>query len=821
MKKTIQILLKKLILKKTIQLFVTLFFLLSSTTLVIAQNDSCSNAVAGRILDLDTKEPIPYVTVKIRGTEKFTMTNIAGEFLIKNLCNESNTLIISCIGYCNTTCKNHHQHGKSPHIYLTQKVSQLQTVTIQAEQNKKKGTETISQVILKKEEINIDPTQSLASSITNQQGITLTSNGANVQLPVIHGLYGNRIIILNNDLKHGFQNWGTDHAPEIDISTAHRITIIKGAAGVRYGPEALGGAISIKNNPLYLNESFESNVSSGFQTNGKGYFVNTEISQGLKKWSYHVGANYTQIGDRYTPDYSLTNSGKKEKSVYGGLRYHLNKWDFKMYYSYLDQNLALLRTSIANSGNAFVRAINSDEPVFIRLFSYDINEPNQIAQHHLGKLELNWWYSDDAKLTLKIGRQLNKRDEFDVRRNAELPIIDLDLITDDYQLEWKHPGWLMLDGVIGLQIFKQHNDNNPGTGVTPFIPNYKTLRYSSFIIESLEKNKNTYEAGFRLDYELNSIAGRQTNQTIFSDQFSLFNLTSSIGYVRKISENSSFRTNFGTAWRTPNMFELYSFGQHGFKTTFGLLRYYNNNEENIRTDKVLELESSNIQAEKGFKFINEFQTNNDRNTHTVTFYSHYIQNYIFERPLGVFGTIRGPMPAFIFTQADAFFIGADYSWEKDWTKLLKGKFGVSYLWSKNISENEPLINQPPISINYNLALKKQKLWKFDSSKLTINPSYTFSQFMAPQTITPENLIDGSVIISSDSEIFDFKDVPNGYFLLDVSWSLKWKNLTGSISVNNLLNTRYRNYLNEMRYFVNEPGRNILFTMNYKFKNEEK
>jgi iron complex outermembrane receptor protein len=794
-----------------------LCFLLGGSNLLHSQTDICSFTVSGKVLDIDTKEPIPYVTVKVRETENFTTTNIQGEFLITNLCSKRNTLIISCIGYCNATCENHHQHGKSPHIYLTQEITTLGEVTIQAATSEEKGTESISQITLKKAAINIDPTQSLAASIADQQGVSIISNGTNVQLPVIHGLYGNRILILNNGLKHGFQNWGTDHAPEIDISSAHRLTIVKGAAGVRYGPEALGGAISVENNPLYLNESFKSQIGTGYQINGKGYFVNAEINQGLKKLSYHLGANYARIGDRYTPNYSLTNSGKEEKAINAGLRYHHKKWDFKWHYSYLSQNLALLRTSIVNSGNAFVRAINADEPTIITPFSYDINEPNQLVQHHLGKIEINWWYSDDAKLTFKYGRQLNQREEYDVRRNVESPILDLDLITDDYQLEWKHPDWLKLDGLIGFQVFKQFNNNNPGTQTTAFIPNYKTFRYSGFITENIKRNSNTFEAGVRLDYELNQLAGRQTNQTIFSDQFSFSNLTASVGYVRKINENSSFRTNLGTAWRTPNMSELYSFGQHGFKTTFGLLRYYNNDAEQIRTNRVLKLKDSDVQPEKGYKFINEFETTKNKNTYIVTAYSHYIKNYVFERPLGVFGTIRGPMPAFIFKQADAFFLGTDVSWKRDWAAQLSGTFGMSYLWSRNIGNKESLINQPSTSVNYKISWKQPKLLGLTSSKLTIQPRYTFQQFQAPRTVLPESLIDGSEPISVNSEIFDFKAAPAGYFLLAISWRFKWENLSGSIAVNNLLNTRYRSYLNEMRYFADEPGRNILFTLNYLFK----
>ena len=171
-------------------------------------------------------------------------------------------------------------------------------------------------------------------------------------------------------------------------------------------------------------------------------------------------------------------------------------------------------------------------------------------------------------------------------------------------------------------------------------------------------------------------------------------------------------------------------------------------------------------------------------------------------------------------QADAFFTGFDYSWERDWSKNFLGNFEMSYLWSKNINKNEPLINQPPILASYKLIWKYQKLWKLESSMFSIKPAYTFRQFQSPRTVSPEELISGAEPITTDSKIFDFRDAPNGYFLLDISWGVKWKNIRGSISCNNVFNTRYRNYLNEMRYFADEPGRNILFTLNYTFKKNE-
>lgn len=804
-----------------LQLHIFLLLIGLSSNL-FSQSDSCNFSVSGTILDVETKEPIPYVSVVIRDANQGTIANEKGEFSFKGLCDQSNVLIISCYGYCDSVCEHHHQHGKVPHIYLTQKIVNVGVVTIKAEVNKKKGTESISQITINKNEIKSSPTRSLASVIESEPGVSIISTGTNVQLPVIHGLYGNRILILNNGLKHGFQNWGKDHSPEIDIASVNKITVIKGASGVQFGPEALGGAIVVEPNPLYLKEPFYAEIGTGFQTNGLGYNTGFEVGEGRKNWSYFINANYTKIGDRNTPDYSLTNSGKDEKSLGMGIQYRTKKIGVKAYYSLIDQNLALLRASFAHSSNAIRQAFSSQrpDPSYISPFSYNINEPNQLTQHHLAKGEVKWTYSDHGNLTLRVGKQLNKRQEFDVRRNADKPIIDLDLTTNDVQLEWKHPHKYELDGIIGIQYFYQDNDNNPGTGTTPLIPNYNTGRYSAFAIESKRFGEQIIEAGIRIDFESNNIRGRETNQELFRDEYSFTNITSSIGYVKNFNKRNSFRTNIGTAWRTPNMSELFSYGQHGFKTSYGLLRYYFNEENKLKTNKVFTLNESDVKPEKGFKFINELKINRKLHTHNIAAYSHYILNFIYERPYGLIGTFRGPQPVFIFHQTNALFVGLDYDWKAEWHKQLEGTFSMSYLWSRNINNEETLINQPPITLGYKLEWLHKKLWKLKSSKLTIKPFYRFKQFQAPRTLTPDQLIDGDEIMTSDSEIFDFKAAPNGYFMLKISWQYEWKNFNGSITVNNVLNTSYRDYLNEMRYFADAPGRNIFFNLNYKFKSRK-
>mgnify|MGYP001198961904 FL=1 len=804
-----------------------IIYLLLFLSLDIQSQIPCDRSISGKIVDNETNSPLSDVVVRAisdpqvfgnrvlyNSSDKFSISDENGKFLLEGLCVEEDSLIFSRIGYQDTLISLDVDYWV---VSLSEKSVELENVIISDEREKKTGTQTISQQSINLNDKGVDRTLSLANIVSEIDGVTFISTGSNVERPVIHGLYGNRILVLNNYLKHGFQNWGDDHAPEINISSVERISVIKGSSGVRFGPEALGGAIIVEPDPMKLRQPYYLNINSGYQSNGRGNNFSIKTGNGYKNLGFNLGVNYMKIGDRHAPSYSLTNSGKEEKAFNFGFHYHLKNFDIKLYYNYVDLDLALLRSSIFHSGNAISKALSSDVPLFIRPFSYDINEPNQVVNHHLAKASINWWYKENEKVSLIIGRQLNQRKEFDVRRNAEKPIINLDLISTDLMLEWDHSFSENVEGLMGLHFFNQDNDNNPGTGTTPFIPNYNTNRYSFYLVEGLKLGENFFEFGVRIDNENYNVRGRETSQRIFRDEHTLSNITFSIGYENEFSENFSFKSNLGSAWRTPNMAELYSFGSHGFKNSFGLLRYYYNDDNKVRTNRVTLMSESLTSSEKSLKFINEFDFTSDKNKIKLTLFSNYILNYVFERPIGIYGTVRGPMPYFIFDQNDVLFVGSDLTVKKEFTKKFNSSITLNYLWSKNLENNGNLINQPPVRIENNLIWKTNNFWKINFSEISLSPSYSFKQSQAPITISPEDLINGVVNITPETNIFDFKDAPDGHFLLDFSWRLKLNDFSASINVNNVLNTSYRNYLNSMRYFADEIGRNFIVNFSYTFK----
>lgn len=770
------------------------------------------NQITGIVKDVKG-QPIPFVYVQIKNTSVGTVTKDDGRFTL-NYSLKACELSFSYIGY--KTVVYSYRQGTSPiQITLSEIGKNIAEVVVKGNRKVKK-VRTSAMTSIGSSQLKYKSSESLASALKEISGVNMLSSGSNVQLPVVHGLYGNRVLIINNGVRHAFQNWGSDHAPEIDVSSLNNIDIIKGASAVEYGSDAVGGVILVNSDPMNLDQAFEGQANLGYETNGRGLNSSIKIGQGFNKFAYYLSGSYIKTGDRHAPHYELSNTGKQEQAFGGGVHYHLANWNFKLRYSYINQNLGIPRASIYTTMVDLDRAINSNRPLFENDFSYNIAQPNQETQHHLLIGDIDW-LSPIGKFTLKLSQQINKRKEFDVRRNMEAPSTNLKLNTRDIKLNWAHKQWGRLNGNWGIASFSQDNTNIAGTNNSVFIPNYNQTRLSAYIIESYHFNKNTFEAGIRLDQESSSVAGLDYKQDEYNDSFDKLGNSITLGYQREINLFSLFRTNIGTSTRFPNMAELYSYGLHDFYNVYGLWRYQQTGTNSISASEVLNSSEKKIKPERGLKWVSEYHYSKGKSDLFVTAYVNYISNFIYQRPLGVIINMKGATPLFIISQTDALFAGADIDYTYRMTKQLSGTLRASLLWSKNTSKDEPLINQPPHRLSYTLSYQKEKYLLFDKLEFKITPNYTFKQNNAPRVLSPlevSNMANNQVAF--DSEIFDFKEAPKGYFLLNAQLNWTRKALSGQIAVDNILNTSYRDYLNQSRYFIDEIGTNIKISLNYNF-----
>ena len=107
----------------------------------------------------------------------------------------------------------------------------------------------------------------LAESIDSLLGVSNQDYGASVGQPIIRGMSGNRVKVLNNGLVvRDVAFMGADHPIDVDIGGVEQIEIIKGPSSILYSNGAIGGIVNIVDNTISKKDFLENVINIGFES---------------------------------------------------------------------------------------------------------------------------------------------------------------------------------------------------------------------------------------------------------------------------------------------------------------------------------------------------------------------------------------------------------------------------------------------------------------------------------------------------------------------------------------------------------------------------
>ena len=782
------------------------FVLLS--TFVFSQ-ELCDRVVEGQVLDIDTQEPLPFATVQIANTQKGAVCDTSGHFKLTGICKDEVDLEIHFLGY-KKSIHHHDFHHNNPTIYLAPEETMLESVVIEEELN----AHEIKSIPARK--IKITNLESLGTNagdlLTKSSGISTLKTGQNVVKPMVHGLHSNRVLIINNGVRHANQAWGEDHGLEVDISQVNQIQLIKGASTVRYGSDALGGVILFNAPSPHYSSKLSGDINGGFKTNGRGFSGEVSLEKGYERVALRASISGNKFGDLTSPDYQLTNTGKQEIGFTANGKFHFPTVDLDLFVSHFEQELGILRGSVSDNLDGLIDALSDSIPDGTKPFSYSINNPRQEVTHDLFRLGSSI-YIGDQQFDIQYAFQRNSRQEFDVRRgsNNDRPAINLELFAQNLDIDWDHPSKGKWVGTIGLQLATQDNNNIAGTNTIPFVPNFNTNSFGLFGIESYTSGSTTLEAGVRFDFNNFDVRGRDTDNDIYRDNVSYANLSYTLGIIKEFGDHFSLRSNLGSAWRAPNVSELYSFGKHQNVFQYGLWRYqYFPANDSISTSGVLSNDDKEVKSERGLKWITTFNYSNDKLELEITPHVNWIKNYFFLRPFGITNTVRGAFPYFIHDQTDAIYAGIDVDVRNTWSKTLNTELKLSYVYARDIQNDQYFVGIPPLNMKF--SIEKQ----FGNFFATLTPEFEAQQKLAPAVIPPVEFASVNPLDRDRSGTFDFMEAPDYFFLLNASFGYQQNNFEMVVRGKNILNSSYRRYTDNLRYYADDIGISLGVYASYSF-----
>ncbi len=793
------------------------------------------HTVTCKVFDAKTKQALPQATVQLLNQKTGTVTNNDGhsELHFHQNCECTCHLKVSFVGYKPFITEFPIFQDTTFSIYLEEDSELLSSVEIADKANLSEiNSLTISKVGVDKMEAHKG--ESITNSLEEIAGVnSLRSGSAHIAKPVIHGLYGNRILMQYNGVRLEGQQWGNEHAPELDAFLAEEMAVVKGAGSVRYGSDAMGGVVLINPAKLPVSGGLGGKVNLVGASNGRtlsgalmleGGFGNAEK---VKGWGWRAQTSAKHGGDSHTPNYQLTNTGVRELNYSFSVGKQGRDWGFETFYSHFDTELGVLGASgTVGSLDDLKFAFSEQVPQGTKDFSYDITNPRQEASHDLLKAKV-FFERDFGTLSFQYALQTNKRKEFDVRRGAlnEIPSMDLEIQTQTFDVDLVHELGRNWSGNVGGNIMYQDNRNIFGTQRSHFIPNYTSPSAGFYLIERWKKNNLQLEGGLRYDFRSYSIKGWHAVLDFYNDEFSMQSLTASFGAIYQLNEKSTISTNLGTAWRPPHVSELYSFGKHqsNGSNEYGLLW------SGVRSITNLELGNyaeSEIDNEQSLKWVGTYKFATEKTFVELTAYANWIHNYIYLRPESIdFNSRTGILPLFSYAQGNALFQGIDFQLQQKLNESFSLQGQGSYLRAINTDNKEselPLI--PANRIATGLRYETEEVGELKNIFGSINFSRVFEQTHAPRTLSIEEIqslkSQDLQPFEQDNRNFDFMDAPESYSLIDLetgfSANFDESELKFRLGVRNLLNTTYRSYTNRLRYFADDLGRNFTASLQFEF-----
>jgi iron complex outermembrane recepter protein len=806
---------------QNLRAFISLAFLFILTK-TAGQPLTCPFQLAGKVVDVDNN-PLSGATVYIPSLDRGTTTDSAGVFLIADICAETILVEVRFIGFKSLSQKVKLRKNDLVEFKLASDELVLSEIIVQEHYNHISKTQSTS--ALTGSALDAVRSESFGKALRGITGVNTIQAGPAIFKPIIHGVHGQRILILNNGLRHEGQQWGAEHAPEIDPFLASNIVVVKDASAIKYGTDALGGVVIVNPAELPTKPGIGGMTSLALQGNGRGGSFSTMLegaSKEIKGLRWRTHGTIKKLGDFSAADYQLTNTGVEELNFSAALGYHKSeRVGYELFYSHFSTQVGILKGSSISTPNDLDQAFTRMEPTFTGDFSYDIGSPRQEVTHDLLKVNAHV-HEGNNTFTFQYGLQINQRKEFDLRRSSlnHLPAIDLTLYTHTLDGEWEYESASGAIRCLGINGLWQDNNNNPGTQRLPFIPNFVNYSGGVYGIQKVKWSAWEAEAGLRFDYRNYSVSGRDFSNQLYKSSLTFANVSATAGLTHTINNHHSFTLGASTAWRPPHVSELYSIGTHQSAAAieYGLLL-------DEQTSRVLDINSVDFKNEQVLKSTGTYRYTADRTQVEMTGYFSYIYNFIFLRPEGITRDVRGVYPFYRYRQTDASFTGLDMKGDYSITPAFTASVKASLLWAKDVVKNDFFLFIP--SQRGEVSLRYEKNLARDREKLIVETTvqWVARQYRGPERIiTPGQLIEaqeqGINLFETDKRNFDFKQVPDAYTLLSVNavWEkpMGESKLSVRVGSENLANIKYREYTNRLRYFADDIGRNVSLAVTYSF-----
>jgi iron complex outermembrane receptor protein len=792
--------------------FFVLVIIVSSSRMALAQ--PCAGTIDGHAVDASTHEPIVAATVRI-GDSLVATTDDAGRFTLTGQCAGPVTIVVERDDY------NPAEHTVALAARASVEVEMTTSgEVIEIREKAPPPPEMRSTAVISGAKLEKTRGKTFTDALAEVPGVSELRAATGVAKPIIRGQFGRRLLILVDDVRHRAQEWGLEHAPEIDPFIADKIRVVRGAGGVRYGSDAVGGVVlvdppELRREPGYNGEAHLIGTSNGRGGTFAGRLQ--AVAEQLPALSMQLEGSVKRLAAPETPHYALDNAGLLEWNAGATVGYRAGASVYKLSYRHYDAKLGVCSCLRVHNIDDFLSQAKAGEPLGAEEFRSDfgIDRPYQAVAHDLALARGRWERDHLGTFTATYSFQNDLRREYDVVRNADTAgaQFNFHLMTHELEAVFEHnPIHLSehwhLRGVAGLTGMGQtHNYSG-----LHLVPDYTSFGAGAYASERLVGHTTEIEAGGRydvtsrtatlekIDYLRQVRSGQIAMDACGADidpakcrsRFHTF--VGSLGVLRRFADVWALKGEVSTASRAPNPDEQYLNGAAPTFPVLGLGKPDLEPETTYSSSVTLEVSTTSLKAE-------------------ASAYANRIDNYIYFGPaigddgMPIFDVlIRGTFPRFTTHAVDALFYGADGGIEVAPVPALELGAQASLVRAKDTDDGSYLVFVPADHYRGSITYHPPDAGSFRKSFATLTGTLDARQ----QRYDPAA---------------DFIAPPPAYFLvgaeLGTETSLADQSVRIALQGSNLTNASYRDYTSLNRYFSDEAGWQVWLRMSVFFDSTKK
>jgi iron complex outermembrane receptor protein len=513
----------------------------------------------------------------------------------------------------------------------------------------------------------------LGDTLAFQPGIASSGFSAGSTRPVIRGLDGPRVRVLQNGVGTGDASGvSADHQVTADPLLVERIEVLRGAGTLRYGSSAIGGVVNVIDGSIPT-ESPSERVSGAFagsyDVNGDARDVSGALRGDLGggfvlslDGLYRRSANVDIPGSAWTAAERAASGPGFGSDVRGDLpNSALQGWNARVGASRVFEKGFLGASYTRNESRYGVPVAEEDEAVDVELAQnrYDAAGALDVDFGVFERGSFRFTHSDYAHTELE-GEEPGTRftnDESELR---------LELVQAEVG---------ELDGIVG---FQWHARDLEAIGAEAFIPPSELAQFSLFAIEEWHAERFGVEGGFRVERtNADAIGGPRRRFTTWS---------LSLGASFQPSETTLLGVSFSRNERPPTLEELYADGAHFATGSF-------------------ERGDASLDPEVAYGVEVTARLRGQHASAGVTYFYTHFEDFIFLRDTG---NVEDDLPERIYSATDARFLGVELEGDADlahfgeWVLKARGSLDLTRAERAN---GDDLPRIAPLRLRGELALE--------------------------------------------------------------------------------------------------------------------